>query len=77
MGRRKISDDDLKHVVGTGDVIEEHVNARPFPKALFMATVRGEPLYVPCAYDGEAAHIITVYWYDPDKWMDPWTRKRS
>lgn len=77
MGRRKVSDLDVKRVVESGDVIERDLGAKPFPKALFMAEVRSAPLYVACAYDGASAYIITVYWYDASKWVDPWTRRKG
>jgi len=35
-----------------------------------------EPLYVSCGFNGNYVYLITVYWYDPKKWIDPWTRKR-
>ena len=59
MGHRKVSDVDIKRVIETGDVIERYPNARPLPKVLLMARVKGEPLYVACAFDGRFAHIIT------------------
>ena len=71
------SDKGFKRVVTTGDVIEESAESQPFPKALFMARVGGEPLYVSCAFDGEYAHIITAHWYDPNVWIDPWTRRKE
>ena len=77
MGLRKVHEIDIEHVVTTGDVIERHPRARPFPKALFMAQVREQPLYVWCAFDGMDGHIITVHWYDPSKWIDPWTRRKG
>jgi hypothetical protein len=77
MGQRKVADRDVEQVVETGDVIERHPRARPFPKALSMAHVRTGPLYVCCAYDGFQAYLITVYWYDPAKWVDPWTRRKG
>jgi hypothetical protein len=77
MGERRVSDLDGKHVVGSGDVIDRKHDAQPFPKALFMAKVRGEPLYVVCAHYGATAHIITVHWYDRSKWVDPWTRRKG
>lgn len=77
IGLRKVRDQDVKHVVATGDVIEQHAKARPFPKALFMARLQGEPLYVSCAFDGTFAHIVTVHWYDPNVWADPWTRRKK
>lgn len=76
MGQRKVSDQDMKHVVVSGDVVEQYPNSLPFPKFLFMALVRKEPLYISCAFDGTYAHIVTVHWYDPEVWSDPWTRRK-
>lgn len=77
MGLREVVDEDVKEVITTGDVVEVHADAHPFPKALFMAHVGGEPLYVSCAFDGKYAHIITVRLYDPKRWIDPWTRRKQ
>ncbi|MBI1787067.1 MAG: DUF4258 domain-containing protein [Acidobacteria bacterium] len=75
MGLRKVSHKDLKFIIATGDIIEEYPHDQPDPKALFMAFVKGEPVYLSCAFDGSYAHIITVHRYDPTRWVDPWTRK--
>lgn len=75
MGLRKVSHQDIKYVVTEGDLVEEHAENRPDPKVLIMAHVRGEPLYVSCAFDGRYAYIVTVHWYDPARWLDPWTRR--
>ena len=77
MGQRQEADADIIQVIASGDVIESHTDAMPYPKALFMAQVQGEPLYVSCAFDGTYGHIITVHWYDPNRWVDPWTRRRQ
>ena len=77
MGQRKVTDEDIKHVIVSGEVIEQFPRARPFPKALFMTHIKGEPLYVSCAFDGTLTYIITVHWYDPEVWLDPWTRRRK
>jgi Domain of unknown function (DUF4258) len=77
MGLRHVTDADMKHVVTTGDRIEDYPDALPCPKCLLMAQVGGEPLYVSCAFDGRYAYIITVHRYDPEVWADPWTRKRK
>jgi len=76
MGERKVSDTDVQRVIALGDVIEQTPGAQPFPKALFMLHTVAEPLYVVCAFDGQWAHVITVYWYDASKWIDPWTRRK-
>ena len=75
MGFRKVSQEDIKQVIACGDVIEEHPGNLPDPKILLMAHVREEPLYVSCAFDGSYAYIVTVHWYDPARWIDPWTRR--
>lgn len=78
MVERGIALRDVKRVLLSGDLLEEYPSARPFPKALFMGFVgEGEPLYISCAFDGERAYIVTVHWYDPERWIDPWTRRRS
>ena len=41
---RKVSDEDVKQVILSGEMIEEHPDANPFPKALFMASFRESPL---------------------------------
>ena len=51
---------------------------KPFPKYLLMAMVEPDrPLYVSVGYDRarDYLHVITVHWFDPRKWEDPWTRK--
>jgi len=41
MGLRKITHADLKYVVATGDVVEEHLDNQPDPRVLFMRTSKG------------------------------------
>ena len=77
MGMRKITHEELKYVVSTGDVVELYPDNEPDPKALFMGNVGGEPLYVSCAFDGNCVYIITVHRYDPTRWVDPWTRRKE
>ena len=75
--QRKIYQWEIKKVLLEGQIIEQHPKAKPFPKCLILGFVRkDEPLYVSCGFDGGYLYIITVYWYDPRKWIDPWTRRR-
>jgi len=77
MGQREVRDADIISVILNGEIIEQTPRAKPFPKCLIMGFVReNEPLYVSCAFDGKYVHIITVHWFDPEKWIDPWTRRR-
>jgi hypothetical protein len=77
MVERGITLGEVTGVIERGKIVEQNPKARPFPKCLILGFVRnGKPLYVSCAFDGETAYIITVHWYDPNKWFDPWTRRR-
>lgn len=75
MEERQIYHYQLLKAVLEGEVIEEHPKSKPFPKCLIMKHIDNDPLYVSCGFDGETAYIITVHWYDTEKWINPWTRK--
>jgi hypothetical protein len=76
MGQRRIRDADVRSVILQGQIIEQTPSAKPFPKCLVMGLVRGEPLYVSCAFDGKHLYVITIHGFDPQKWIDPWRRRR-
>jgi hypothetical protein len=77
MLERKILYEEVLEVILKGKVIESYPQAKPFPAYLIMGFVKvKEPLYVLCSFDGEIAHIITVHWLDPEKWITPWTRRK-
>ena len=70
---------EITETILRGEIIEQHPHADPHPKCLFMHPVRpGEPLYVACGYNArqKRAMIITVHWFDPEKWIDWRTRRR-
>ena len=75
MGQRKISADDMKIAIAAGKIIEDYPDDKPFPSCLIMGNLVDKgPLYVVCALS-DIAHIITVHWLDPAKWLDPITRR--
>lgn len=74
---RKISLEEIKNVVNTGEIIKKYPHDKPYPSCLIMGYIRkNKPLYVLCAH-GELVHIITVHWLTPDKWLDPKTRREK
>lgn len=76
MGLRKITMGEVKTVILTGEVIEYYNEARPYPACLIMGKIRnGFPLYVVCALSDKKAHLITAHWMDPERWLDPQTRR--
>jgi Domain of unknown function (DUF4258) len=76
--QRGITRQQAKDVICTGELIEEHPDAEPFPACLLMANVLpSRPLYVSLAYDefDDYIYVVTVHWLDPNEWEDPWTRR--
>lgn len=80
MFERGIFHDEIIEVLNHGNIIEEYPDASPFPACLIRGMVRkDQPLYLVCSYDEQEkiAYIITVHWFDPEKWIDPLTRRRK
>jgi len=74
---RKISLEEIKLVILTGEIIENYPHDKPYPSCLILGYVKThQPLYVLCAL-GETASIITVHWLDPAKWLDVKTRREK
>lgn len=76
IAERGIRESEVIEGILRGNIVEETPDAKPFPKCLIVHFIRNnEPLYVSCATDDQMVYIITVHWYDPDKWIDPWRRR--
>jgi adenine deaminase len=74
---RRIQRHEVFEVIEKGTILERYPNEKPYPKCLMMGMVRNQqPLYVSLAFDGHHIIIITVHWFDPARWIDPWTRRR-
>lgn len=75
---RAISDDAVKQVLNTGDVIEEYPDDRPYASYLMLDFIEGRPIHVVAADndDDRETIVITVYEPDADKWEDDYRRRR-
>ena len=70
MFQRRISEDDGKHVLTTGQVIEDYPDDTPYPSCLILGWSSGCPLHVVAAYNAgdEETIVITAYVPDPERW---------
>ncbi len=76
--QRGISLREIESVLLEGDLLEDYPDDKPYPSCLLMGRVRaGLPLYVVCAVGAGQVHVITAHWLDPDKWLDPKTRREK
>jgi hypothetical protein len=76
---RGISVDDVRGVIGSGEIIREYPDDTPYPSRLMLGWISGRPLHVVAAdtgTDGETI-IITAYEPDPNQWETDFTRRRK
>jgi len=66
MMERQISRDMVKEVLLSGDWIEEYSNQKPYPGALVLEWVRGQPLHVVLAFDSANKICFVITAYVPD-----------
>jgi hypothetical protein len=79
MFQRRISDTDIRELLGTGIIIEEYPDDTPYPSCLISGIINDRPLHIVMAYNNvdREAIVITAYEPDPDIWSDDFTRRIS
>jgi hypothetical protein len=79
MFQRRISDSDIRELLGRGTIIEEYPDDVPYPGFLISGMVNSRPLHVITAYNNvdREAIVITAYEPGPDSWSDNNTRRIS
>lgn len=78
MFERRISDEDVRHVVATGKTIETYPDDKPFPSRLILGQRGSRPIHVVVAdnTDQHETIVITVYEPDPTEWEPGFERRR-
>jgi hypothetical protein len=79
MRQRHIDEEDIRHVVTTGEVIEDYPGTFPFPCRLVMGWCGSRCLHIVVADNKDAQEIIVITAYEPDplEWeLDLKKRKR-
>ena len=79
MFQRQISEDDVKHVLVTGQVIEDYPDDLRGPSCLiFGPTLTDRPLHIHCSHPSHPlVKIITLYEPNPNLWIDLKIRRAS
>lgn len=75
MAQRSIGVEDVRHVLETGEIIEDYPGDLPYPSALVLGWMQNRPLHVVAATAPEARIIITVYEPDPARWQPDFKRR--
>ena len=74
---RRISVQELRDAIETGEIIEDYPNDKYCPSCLiFGLTTENRPLHVQCSYPSRPLlKVITLYEPDEDLWVDFKVRK--
>ncbi|MBU4175417.1 MAG: DUF4258 domain-containing protein [Actinobacteria bacterium] len=79
MYKRRISIENVRHVIATGEVVEEYPNDLPYPSRLLIGWCGSRPIHVVVADNKEAREVIviTVYEPDPTQWEMGFERRKQ
>lgn len=78
MSQRQISIDDVRHILATGEVIEDYPNDVPYPSRLLLGWRGQRPLHVVAADNviSQETIVITVYEPDSSQWEAGFRRRK-
>lgn len=71
MAKRKILLKDVRHVIDTGEIIEQYREDKPLASRLILGSCGGRPIHVVAANHPDSpddTHIITVYEPNRKRW---------
>ena len=78
MAQRGVSEEDVMHVLLTGESIQVYADDTPFPSELILGWRDGRPLHIVVATDSIQRRkiVITVYEPHPGQWEADFRRKK-
>jgi hypothetical protein len=79
MFQRKIDEEDIRHILAIGEVIEEYPEDTPYPSRLVSGWCGSRPIHIVVSDNIETKEniVITVYEPEPDKWDSNFRRRKS
>ena len=63
--QRGIKRKNVFEVLFRGEIIEEYLNDKPWPSALFLGWIDGQPLHVVAAYSQQLQKVAIITVYEP------------
>jgi hypothetical protein len=78
MFQRRISVDDVHHVLVTGEVIDDYPHDIPYPSRLVLGWCGPRPIHVVAADNVKAKETIVITVYEPDlsQWEAGFKRRK-
>ncbi len=78
MARRGIREEEVEHVLRTGETIEDYPHDTPYPSSNLLGWCNARPIHLVVATDaaGKRKIVITVYVPNPNKWDVDFKRRK-
>ena len=78
MFARSISVQDVRHVLATGETVENYPDDHPYPSRLILGWCGSRPLHVVAAHNAAAQETMVITAYEPnvDLWEPDFRRRR-
>jgi hypothetical protein len=78
MYQRNISEPEVRHVIATGEIVEDYPDDTPYPSRLVLGWNGQRPLHVVIAdnADDKENIVITVYEPDSTEWESDFKRRK-
>ena len=78
MFQRSISEEHVRHVLETGEVIQRYPDDQPYPSRLILGWQGTRPIHVVIADNVEDQEIVVITVYEPDlaHWQADFRRER-
>ncbi|CAN5825268.1 hypothetical protein BH23ACT11_BH23ACT11_24300 [soil metagenome] len=79
MFRRQIKYEDVRHVLETGEIIQEYPEDKPYPSRLVLGWRGSAPIHVVAADSTEASETLVITVYEPtsERWETGFREKRT
>jgi hypothetical protein len=79
MFQRQITEEDVRLVLQTGEVIEDYPEDTPYPSRLVLGFRAARPIHVVAADDSRAGQTIVISAYEPDpaRWDSTFRRRKQ
>jgi len=79
MYQRSISEPEVRHVIATGEIVEDYPDDTPYSSRLVLGWHGRRPLHVVVAdnTDDRENIVITVYEPDPAEWDADFKRRKT
>jgi hypothetical protein len=79
MYQRGISEPEVRHVIGTGELVEDYPVDTPYPSRLVLGWHGQRPLHVVVADNADDKENIVITVYEPDltQWESDFKRRKT